>query len=91
MSNRDNIIGFLLLGLCAAVAGVLIYSIATGQRFRFTGPDWLGGALGIVFVVAIIYSLVTTFRKRWPNPMTGQGWRWPWSRDKKDDSGPTIR
>lgn len=91
MGDRENIIGFLLLGLCAVVAGILIYSIATGTRFRFTGPDWMGTALGIVFVVAIIYSLVTTFRKRWPNPMTGQGRRWPWSRDDKDSSGPSIR
>lgn len=92
MGGRENIIGYLLLGLCVVVAGVLIYSISTGQRFRFTGPDWVGTALGVVFGVAIIYSLITTFRKRWPNPMTGQGWRWPWSKDdRRDGSGPSIR
>ena len=89
--GRDDIIGFLLLGLCTAFAAVLVYSIMTGQRFRFTGPDWVATVLGIVFIGAIIYSLVTTFRRRWPNPMTGQGRRWPWSRRDDDQSGPPPR
>ena len=81
--GRNDIIGVLLLGLCAVMAGVLVYSIATGVRFRFTGPPWAGTVLMIVFIGAVIYSLVTTFQRRWPNPMTGQGWRWPWSKDDK--------
>jgi len=90
LMGRDDIIGMLFVGLCAAIGAVLVYSIVTGQRFRFTGPDWAGTALAIIFFGAIIYSLVTTLRRRWPNPMTGQGWRWPWSKDK-DDAGPSSR
>ncbi len=85
--GRDDIIGVIFVGLCTVIGAVLVYSIVTGQRFRFTGPYWTGTALAVVFAGAIIYSLVTTFRRRWPDPRTGRGRRWPWSR--KDDDGPT--
>lgn len=87
--DRNNIVGVVFVGLCTAIGAVLVYSIVTGQRFRFTGPDWAGTALAVVFFAGIIYSLVLTFRRRWPNPMTGQGRRWPWSRDKNGSRPPS--
>ena len=82
MFEREDIIGLLLLGLCVAVGGVLVYSIATGERFRFTGPGWLGTALAVVFIGAVLYGIFSS-RRRWPDPLTGRGRRrWPWSRDK---------
>ena len=50
MFNRENAIGLILLLLCAVVALVLLFSIATGTRFRFEGPSWLGTALVILFI-----------------------------------------
>ncbi len=86
MFDRENAVGFLLLGFCAVVAGVLIYSIQTGTQFRFTGPNWLGWALMLVFLGAIGYGFFTNRTRRrgpegggpqWPDPTTGRprGWR----------------
>ena len=74
MRDRENLIGIVLLVLCAAVAVVLVYSIVTGTRFQFTGPGWVGTALFIVFIGASIYMFVTQ-----------PGRRWPWQRDKNED------
>ena len=51
MFNRENAIGLVLLLLCGIVALVLLFSIATGTRFRFEGPSWVGTALVILFIV----------------------------------------
>ena len=82
MFERDNLIGVALLGLCAVVAVVLVFGIATGTRFVYTGPEWLAWALAILFIGASLYGLFPSAR-RWPNPLTGQrGRRWPWQRDR---------
>ena len=73
MFDRENAIGMVLLLLCAVVGVVLVYSIATGTRFRFDGPSWLGTALFIFFIAAGIYGFVTR-----------PGRRWPWQRDRDE-------
>ncbi len=84
MFDRDNAIGFLLLGLCVAVGGVLAYGIITGTRVEFSGPRWLGTVLTIVFIGAGLYGFAS--RRRWPDPLTGRGRRrWPWTRKQDDD------
>ena len=88
MFEREDLVGILLLACCLGVGGVLVYSIATGTRFRYNGPEWLVPLLGLVFLGGVVYSLVSNIRRggRWPDPRTGQGrWRWPWSR--KDPGG----
>lgn len=88
MFDRDDLIGLLLLGLCVAVGGVLVFGIATGTRFRFTGPGWLGGLLLVLFLGGGLYGLVTGPGRRWPHPLTGRDrWRrwWPWSRGDRRD------
>jgi hypothetical protein len=72
--NRENAIGFVLLLICAGGALVLMYSIATGTRFQYTGPAWLGTALVIAFVGASIYLFLTR-----------PGRRWSWRRDEPRD------
>jgi hypothetical protein len=69
--DRDNAVGVILLLLCGGVAIVLLYSIATGSRFRFDGPSWLGTALVILFMAGTLYAFI-----RQP------GRRWPWQRDR---------
>ena len=76
MLNRENAIGLLLLLLCAVVAIVLLFSIATGARFRFEGPSWLGTALVILFIAGTIYGFIIR---------PGRRWSWPWSKDKNPD------
>jgi hypothetical protein len=88
MFQRENAIGLLLLGLCAFMAGVLIYSIVTGTSFEYTGPRWIITVLSILFIAGIFYGLFSGRgrggRGRWPDPMTGRkGWR---NRSDKDDS-----
>lgn len=84
MFERENLVGVVLLGLCAVVGGVLVYSIATGTRFRFTGPGWLGVLLFVVFLGASLYGLFSSGR-RWPDPLAGRlRRRWPWSRRDRD-------
>src|SRR5688572_16815847 len=92
MFDRENTVGFLLLAVCAAVGGVMLFSIATGTRFRYTGPAWLVWVLLALFVGGGLYGL---FRgglgggrfgggRSWPDPMTGPRrrpwWRF-WGRD----------
>ena len=79
MFERDNLIGVALLALCAIVAVVLLVGIGTGTRFVYTGPDWLAWVLAILFIGGSLYGLFTSAR-RWPNPLTGRGRRWPWQR-----------
>ena len=74
--NRENAIGLVLLLLCGIVALVLLFSIATGTRFRFEGPSWVGTALVILFITGTIYGFLIR---------PGRRWSWPWSRDKNPD------
>ena len=76
MFNRENAIGLVLLSLCAVVALVLLYSIATGTRFRFDGPSWLGTALVILFIGGTIYGFFLR---------PGRSWSWPWGKDNNPD------
>ena len=85
MGERGDVIGLLLLGLCVVVGGALVYEIVTGNRFRFTGPDWLGWALAILFFGGVLYGVVTSGR-RWPHPLAGRRRRWPWSRNRNGDA-----
>jgi hypothetical protein len=64
--SREYAIGMILLALCAAVAGALIYEIVTGNRFRFTGPPWLGAVLTILFIAGAIYGFIIRTGRRWP-------------------------
>jgi hypothetical protein len=72
--DRDNAIGVALLALCGVVAVALLYSIATGSRFNFQGPGWVGTALVILFIAGTLYAFV-----RQP------GRRWPWQRNDAPD------
>lgn len=79
MFNWENAIGLLLLLFCAAVAVVLLYSIATGTRFRFDGPSWVGTALAIIFIAATAWGFLFRPGRRWP-------WeRWRDRNEKRDD------
>ena len=80
MFDREDIIGFVLLGLCLAVGGVLVYGIVTGNHIRYTGPGWLGVVLLVLFIGASLYGLANAFG-RWPDPFAG---RRPWWRRRKD-------
>lgn len=89
--DRENLIGLLLLGLCAAVGGVLVWSIVTGNELEYTGPGWLVWVLGILFVGGIVYGMAqgVTGRRRsggvpqWPDPASGRRpwWRF-WDRNR---------
>jgi len=86
MFGRDSLIGILLLVLCIAVCGLLLYGIATGTTWVYTGPAWLGWALGILFVGAALWGWSRS-RDRWPSPTAGRrGWRWPWQRGNGDNT-----
>lgn len=91
--DRDNLVGIILLGLCAFVALLGGYAIATGTRLTYNGPSWVITVLSLFLIGAFIYMLVGAFRSRrqsgggqqWPNPMTGNRpwWRsiWPFNRN----------
>jgi hypothetical protein len=64
--SREYAIGMILLALCAIVAGALVYEIVTGNRFRFTGPPWLGPVLTVLFIGGAIYGFITRTGRRWP-------------------------
>ena len=87
MFDRENAVGLMLLGLCVAAGAVLLYSTLTDTTLRYTGPGWLAVVLGILFIGALLYGLVTS-RGRWPDPLTGRGRGWwlRWRR-RRDDEG----
>lgn len=89
MKGRDNLIGIVLLGLCAVVIGALVWQIGSGDRLSFSGPDWLGAALAVIFFGAVVYGLYVAFvqdrgRTEWPNPSAGRRSLWDRLRGKND-------
>lgn len=82
-NDRENIIGALLLALCAAAGGIMLYSIVTGNELTYSGPRWLVWALGAVFFGALLFGLIQNLAGRfrsggapqWPDPGSG---RRPW-------------
>lgn len=99
MFDRENIVGVVLVAVCAVVAGVLLYSIASGEQIEVNMPGWLGVVLTVVFLGLIVYGFVSSggfgrlFRRdgrdggrgrQWPDPqMSGRRRRWPWQRDRE--------
>ena len=82
MFDRENAVGFLLLGVCVAAGGVLLFAITTGTRLRYTGPGWVGIVLFVLFLGGILYGFISNRRGRspgsgpqWPDPQSG---RRPW-------------
>ena len=91
MFDRDNAVGFLLLAVCGVVATVLVFSIATGTRLRYTGPGWFAWVLFALFFGAIVFGMVGNRRgmggdrtnrqpgdRQWPDPMAGRRRRRWW-------------
>jgi amino acid transporter len=89
-NDRGNLIGVLLLGLCAVAAGVMIWAIVTGQSLEYNGPGWLTTLLAILFIGGSLYGMfMGGIRRRksggtpqWPSPGHGQRpwWRF-WGKD----------
>jgi len=90
--DRENLIGLLLLGLCAVVAGVLVWEIVTGERLSYNGPGWLVWVLLILFVGGSFYGLArggglgrAGRGRQWPDPRTGQRSWWRRLFGRRDD------
>lgn len=96
MFNRENAVGILLLGLCAVMAGIMLYYIGTGTRPTIdVGPA--GNVIGfLVFAGLLLFGIVRTpFVRRlmgrdndggsgtqWPNSDTGKKSLWDRGRGK---------
>jgi hypothetical protein len=86
MFNRDNAVGFVLLGVCVALAAVMLYYINIGDRPRWNigGPASL--ALMVIFFGLMIFGVVKggalgRLRRgqsgpQWPDPSTGRKSLW---------------
>lgn len=80
MFKGDNLIGVLLAGLCLIVAGIMIWAMATGREFTYSGPSWLPWILLIVILGGSIWGIAQRFRggitggsgNQWPNPNSGR-------------------
>gem|GEM_PF-2183263 len=98
-NDRENLIGVVLVGLCAVVGGVLVWQIVTGERLTYNGPGWLVWVLLLVFVGGSLYGLLSGGLRRmgrgrqWPDPQTGRTDGRPWWRRwfGRDDSNTSIR
>jgi hypothetical protein len=55
--DRENWIGLLLLGLCGAVGGVLLWTIATRATLTYDGPGWIPVVVTVLYVAGLLYSL----------------------------------
>jgi len=92
MFNRENAIGFLLLGFCAVVAGIMAYYIVVGERPSVDLPPVLSFAIGALFFGLLIYGFIRSpfFQRlrggqggrQWPDPGTGQRSLWDRLRGK---------
>ncbi len=92
MFNRENAIGFLLLGVCTVVAGIMVYYIIVGGRPSFDLPPALSFLIGALFVGLLIFGFIRSplFQRlrggqggqQWPNPGTGQKSLWDRVRGK---------
>lgn len=90
MFNRDNAVGLLLLGVCAVVAGYMVYVISTGKRVSLQINPTVGVILMVAFFGLLIYGFVSSGRfrrsgdrsrgRQWPDPNTGSGQRSLWDR-----------
>jgi hypothetical protein len=80
MFRRENVVGLLLLGLCAVIAIVMIRAIITGEPPAVDLPAWAAWPLGAIFIGGIAYGIIRQFMDRrssgrghaWPDPLTGQ-------------------
>lgn len=80
MLRRENLVGILLLGLMAVIAGVLVRAIVTGERPTVDLPAWAVWPLGAIFIGGILYGIFRQFADRrssggghaWPDPLTGE-------------------
>jgi hypothetical protein len=81
--DKDNLVGLVFVAVCAVVAGVVVWEIATGNRITYHGPRWFLWVLGGIFAAGILYGVIQSFSGRrqgggmtqWPNPAAG---RRPW-------------
>ena len=88
MLNRDNAVGFVLLGVCAIVAVIMVISISTGERIRLDLNPVIGAILGVAFFALVIFGLARNWTSRrggaggrqWPDPQAGQRGRSLWDR-----------
>jgi hypothetical protein len=69
--GRENLIGLALLLLSGIAALGLLYELASGTRFQFTGPGWLATALQLLFLGVTIFIFARQPGRRWP----WQNWR----------------
>jgi len=85
MLDRDNLPGFVLLGLCAVVAVALALDIGGVVEFEFRAPGWVGTTLTVV-VLGLVIATFVVGRGLGRIGKTGGPRRWPWRRDR-DGSG----
>jgi hypothetical protein len=91
MFNRENAFGLIFLGLCAVVAGVLLYAIVTGNQLRLDVPPAVGWGLTILVIGLIVFGMTRNVRGRrqrgggrsWPDPQTGGRTLWDRIRGRK--------
>lgn len=91
MFDRENALGFIFLGLCVVVGGVMVYAIVTGNDVRPNVPPIIGGALTILFIGLLLYGMTRNMRGRgqagrgraWPDPQAGSRSLWDRLRGRK--------
>lgn len=85
MFNRDNAIGFIMLGACAVVAVIMLIAIQTGERPELNLNPVVSIGIGIAFFGLVLFGM---FRNRvprgsspqWPNPQAGRRRKSLWDR-----------
>ena len=75
MFSKENWPGIVLLVLCVAVCGVMLYGLVAHVTWRYTGPEWLTWVLGALFLGGLVWGW-THAPGRWVG-----GPRPPWRRD----------
>lgn len=89
--DRENAVGFILLGVCGVLAVFLVFAIANGERLTFSGPGWLGTAIVIVGFLLLFFGMFRGIRDRmkdggssphWPDPTTGRRSWWDRLRER---------
>jgi len=92
MFNRENMVGFLLLGFCTVIAGIMVYFIIVGETPDVDLPPVLSFLMGALFFGLLIFGFIRSplFQRlrggqggrQWPDPGTGSKSLWDRVRGK---------
>jgi hypothetical protein len=64
MFSRDNLVGIVLLGLCAVSATALLIVIFTDYSFQYSGPQWIARVIALGGTALVLVMSFSALKRR---------------------------